>query len=145
MKRGFTLIEVLVAVGIMMVLTVGGVLNMKAFNDRQQVAAAAGKLESGLKQARANALAGEKTSGCVGVLDGWRVVTAGSGYTLEESCGGVNVDPVVESLGVTVTGADILYKPLGQGAVISTGTIQVAKGLVIKTIAVGTNGEVVVQ
>ena len=63
--KGFTLIEILVAVGIAMVIVGGVIVNYNAYNDTQKVKQVAQTLKNNLRFAQAQALAGRKpTSGC---------------------------------------------------------------------------------
>ena len=74
--RGFTLIEMAVAVGISLVI-IGGVLsNYNNYNDTQKVKQGAQTLKNNLRFAQGLAFAGKKpTSGCT-ELEGYRVTFA---------------------------------------------------------------------
>lgn len=73
-RSGFTLIEVLVAITIMMLMTGGGIAAFITFNDRQSVQGAARQLQTILRTAQVKARVGEKPAGCT-KLTGYRVQT----------------------------------------------------------------------
>lgn len=73
-SSGFTLIELMVAVGIMLLLTGGGIATFIRFNDRQAVQGAANQLQTIFRSAQVKARAGEKPAAC-DRLTGYRVQT----------------------------------------------------------------------
>lgn len=84
--KGFTLIEILVAVGIAMLIVGGVIVNYNAYNDTQNVKQAAQTLKNNLRFAQAQALAGRKpTSGCT-TLIGFTVTFASGSYTIQAQC-----------------------------------------------------------
>jgi prepilin-type N-terminal cleavage/methylation domain-containing protein len=97
MQRGFTLIEMLVVIGLMGLLLGGSIVGYRKFNDRQVVLQAGKEFTSTLRAAQKRASAGDKpdVAGCNGGerLDGYRVTAANtsSSYTLVPVCDGVDV------------------------------------------------------
>ena len=84
--KGFTLIEILVAVGIAMVIVGGVIVNYNAYNDTQKVKQVAQTLKNNLRFAQAQALAGRKpTSGCT-TLVGFTVTLASGSYSIQAEC-----------------------------------------------------------
>lgn len=101
---GFTLIETLVVVAIMIILIGVGVASYNNFNQNQILSQAASTLVTNLRDAQNRALSGEKncsSSACGGAnsicdngvgdkpLDGWYVNFALSSYTIKGHCGGL--------------------------------------------------------
>ncbi len=118
MKKGFTLIELMVGIGLVTVITSFGVASFRTSSRRQAVDTAADRLRQVLLQARSNALYGKKE--CTGgPLDGWRVVVVGRTVVLENVCvGNIISRPLETFAGTTVSvspNATILFKPIGQG------------------------------
>lgn len=67
-KKGFTLVEILVAIGIMsLIIGIGGI-SYRDYSNRQQVTSAAREIRSALRLAQTRAFSGEKPSGCNGNL-----------------------------------------------------------------------------
>lgn len=84
--KGFTLIEILVAVGIAMLVVGGVIVNYNTYNDTQNLKQAAQTLKNNLRFAQAQALAGRKpTSGCT-TLIGFTVTFASGSYTIQAQC-----------------------------------------------------------
>lgn len=123
MKRGFTLIELMVVVGITLLLSGGGIAAYTKFNDRQLIKKQGAALTDLLRLAQNKALTGEKpaSGACVGLsLQGYRVRWTGSQFVVEAVCGGQGVE-VKQSLTLSpqvslVSGSQVLFKVLGQGA-----------------------------
>lgn len=66
--RGFTLVEILVAIGIMsLIIGIGGI-SYRDFSNRQQVSSATREIRSALRLAQTRAFSGEKPAGCTGTL-----------------------------------------------------------------------------
>jgi len=75
-RKGFTLIEVLIAITIMLLVTGGGIAAFVNFNDRQSVQGAARQLQTILRSAQVKARVGEKPGAGCDKLTGYRVQTA---------------------------------------------------------------------
>ncbi len=85
MKKGFTIIELLVTMGVILLLGGGVVAAFNNFNENQRVKQAALGFKSNLRFAQNKALSGEKPSGC-GTLVGYTVSFAASSYTIQAQC-----------------------------------------------------------
>lgn len=72
LERGFTLLELLVSVTIMMLIVGGGIASYITFNERQQLAAAAKELQGYFRSAQSRARANEVPDGCTS-LQGYSV------------------------------------------------------------------------
>lgn len=83
--KGFTLIEILVAITILLILSSIGVSNFTTYNDTQSLRQTSLTLKNRLRQIQGKALAGEKPAGCTG-LQGWRMTFTTSTYTTEVAC-----------------------------------------------------------
>lgn len=86
--RGFTLIELMVAIAISMLLVAGGLAAYRGTGDREKVKQAGLGFQTNLKAFQQKALSGEKPTGCLGSLDGFRVeADAGlTSYTVKAEC-----------------------------------------------------------
>ena len=136
MRRAFTLVEVLVAMGLGVGMLGFGMSNFRDSVRRQTVEQSAEKINQVLQQARSNALAGKKDCSICKCgagpaptnvpLIGWEVAFTSNSYTLRGLCGtnplaptpfytsGVRPLPV----GVVMTtspGSAVTFKPLGAG------------------------------
>jgi prepilin-type N-terminal cleavage/methylation domain-containing protein len=158
-RLGFTLVEVLVVMGLLS-MTVGLVVsNYQRTSKRQAVDGAAQTLRQAFIDARSNALAGKKDEATCSVynyaLDGWwvNVNTTASPvtYSVYGSCGGLQFpSPVVEQslpAGVTVTAgvSQILFRPLNRGTDLAASTnFVVSSSDGSYTFSVSPKGELVV-
>jgi prepilin-type N-terminal cleavage/methylation domain-containing protein len=123
MKQGFTLIELIVAVTIMMVLLSVTIVGFSSYNQKQRVKQAALSLKSDLHMARTNATSGKKPISCTSdeTFEGYDVSFTTSSYSVAPSCsstGQVDVETVVLPTGVTFDPIPsfFTYYPLTQGA-----------------------------
>ena len=107
--RGFTLIEMAVAVGISLVI-IGGVLsNYNNYNDTQKVKQAAQTLKNNLRFAQGLAFAGKKpTSGCT-ELEGYRVTFASTSYSVQAFC---NDQGLAGEATATQLPTDVTFSPV---------------------------------
>src|SRR3989344_337650 len=99
MRRGFTLIEILVAVGLLVLMVGMGSVSFQQANKRQQVDQTTERLRQAFRQAKSNALAGKKDCLACGAaalstppyacgtgdapLEGWRVAVTATTYVVE--------------------------------------------------------------
>jgi prepilin-type N-terminal cleavage/methylation domain-containing protein len=155
MSKGYTLLEVLIAIVIMgMVFTIGAV-TYRDFTRRQQVTAASRQIQTDIRLAQTRALSGEKPVGCLGTLSGYRftpnspIVTQ---YSIEAICSGTPLPIIVQTIpipaGITVAPfSSFMFKPLGQGTNLATGTtrqirISATGTTYTKTIIVSASGDI---
>lgn len=94
-KAGFTLVELLVTVGIMLMLAGGGITALIAFQQRQTVQNGAKELQEHLRFAQSLAQVSEKPSGC-DKLQGYNLTTADQAgtvlVTVSADCEGGDVE-----------------------------------------------------
>lgn len=90
-QLGFTMIELLVVITIIMLLTGGGIAAYITFNDRQNLQNSAKLVQSYIRSAQTKARAGEKPVGC-DRLNGYRIVltAASSNVVLSAVCANGN-------------------------------------------------------
>jgi len=107
-RRGYTLIELIVTMGIILVVIGLIVVNYNNFNDNQRVRQAASDVKSNLRYAQTKALSAEKPGvGCTRLI-GYEVSFAATSYQIQPRCTeGLAGSPVTVSLlpGLTVTAA----------------------------------------
>jgi prepilin-type N-terminal cleavage/methylation domain-containing protein len=124
-QAGFTLIELIVAVTIMVLLTGGGIASYISFNDNQQLEGSARQIQSYLRAAQTKARVGDRPEGCAR-LEAYKVVVpaATSQLQLLSVCDEgvetqvqvtelVNVESVSTDQG---SGLDVAFKVLHGGS-----------------------------
>lgn len=86
-QLGFTLIEMMVVVGIIMMTTGGGIAAFIRFNDRQNLSSGSKALQTYLRGAQIKARSGDIPPGC-DRLQGYRarLITGGGSVTLSAVC-----------------------------------------------------------
>jgi len=106
-RKGFTLIEILVIVTVTGILLGGGLAVYSRFNEKQQVRNAAQETTEFLRTIQKRATAGDKPAGC-SQLDGYRViVTSGTNTAQAQAiCLGVGTGPLISS---TAFKANVLF------------------------------------
>ena len=85
-QAGFTLVEILVVIGITGLVFAGGFSNFRDFDKRQRLSQTALILRKDLELARTKAFASEKPGGCTNTLMGWEVVFNSGSYDLKADC-----------------------------------------------------------
>lgn len=81
-QGGFTLIELIVAVTIMVLLTGGGIASYITFNDNQQLEGSARQIQSYLRAAQTKARVGDRPTGCTR-LEAYKVAVPASTNQLQ--------------------------------------------------------------
>jgi type II secretory pathway pseudopilin PulG len=84
-KKAFSLIELLVVIGIVILVTGFILASYQVFNEQQAVILEAGKLVDVLRLAQKKAIAGENTCES-GILTGYGVSINSANYTLDKVC-----------------------------------------------------------
>lgn len=125
--KGYTLLEILVALSITAIVFVVGVAGFRAFSRRQALIAAARSIHGDLRLAQEQALAGKKPSGCV-TLTGYSFTTSSDSYEVRAVCTDGNYliksQEVPEGVSLSPLPAvnPIVFKVLGQGTNIPSGS-----------------------
>ncbi|MCX6705598.1 MAG: prepilin-type N-terminal cleavage/methylation domain-containing protein [Candidatus Woesebacteria bacterium] len=142
MRKGYTLIEVLISLTIIGLLFGFGFASFRDFSRRQHLAGVARTIKGELRLVQGKASAAEKPAGCdTKILSSYSFhITPPSSYEVIANCsGGVNVTVKTENLpdGVTMisTQNTISFKVLGQGTNI------VSVPIVITFTQAGTNNK----
>lgn len=159
---GFTLIEILVTIGVIALLSGIGLASYNQFNRKQILDQAAKTLKSDLRLAQSKALAGLKdctvgvcggTSGGCGndgsekSLDGWFVSFTDRLYTLYGSCGGGTTTFSTKTISLPTNvsfnpvPSAVRFQPLNQGVNLAQTLTLTAFGL-SKTVTVSISGEI---
>ena len=146
-RFGFSLIELLVSITLLMILAGVGVAGYRLSVRKQTMDAAYSQVTGLLRQAQANAQSGKKIN-CTTTLAGWQVRFNGSSAVLEESCASTySVSTFELPLGVTLTTLPspnpILFRVLNRGTdVLSSTDIGFSGFTLTKIITVTSTGEI---
>lgn len=126
MRKGYTLIEVLISLTIIGLLFGFGFANFRDFSRKQSLVSAARSLNGELRQVQSKASAGEKPSGCT-TLSSYSFQISATSYQTAAVCSNGSFPVKTENLtsGITLaaTGDNPIYfKVLGQG-ITGAGTV----------------------
>lgn len=152
MKRGYTLIEILVGITIIGLIFGTGFVSFREFSRRQALTSAAKSVQGDIRFAQQQALSGKKPTNAFcnspRILHGYHFrVTSATTYEIEANCSGGNVDTklVTLPLGITISTPPtnpIRFKSIGQGTNLITGSIVT---LTITDTASGTTAPIVIS
>jgi len=150
--KGFTLVELLVVIGIIAIVTGSGLAGWSRFREKSLINSVNAKLKTQLRLVRARAINGDKpTTGCQ-VLDGYQVREA-SGNDLEViaccdgccqsgSCSGaVEVIQIDEAISATFNNFPVMFLTLS-GAADHTASIELVYFDQTRTITISSSGEI---
>ncbi len=152
MMKGYTLIEILIVLAITAFLFSIGYTNYRSYAQRQALTAAARALQTDLRFAQEQAIAGSKPTGCT-LLNGYQfTVTSLSAYQLDASCtnGVFQTKQITLPTGISMSSPNpnpIFFKSLAQGTNISSGGVatiiltQTGTANTI-TLTIGSNGNI---
>lgn len=124
-NAGFTLVEMMVTIVILLLVTMGGLAAYNGFNDKQKVSGAAQEFAVFLREAQKRIKSGDKPAGCgTNSLDDYRVTiqNSASPARIYAYCGGgtVLVDsftlPSGLSFGLTSSPMTVIFSGLTGGA-----------------------------
>jgi prepilin-type N-terminal cleavage/methylation domain-containing protein len=124
--KGFTLIELIVSITLIMIVTGYIIANYNNFSENQQIKQTALNFKSNIRFAQTNAFSAYKPASgdCVtSPLDGYVMTFAAGGYTIQPECNStlqnVNKTTVTYHNGITLTTApnttSLLFKVLTKG------------------------------
>lgn len=127
MKKGYTLIEILVSLTIIGLLFSFGFVSFREFSRRQALTVAVRTVQADLRLAQQKALSGEKPESCT-ILAGYNFrIDSTITYSINANCSPTN-PPTVKNVTLgsdfTISATNnpvVIFKVLGQGANISTG------------------------
>lgn len=163
MRKGFSLVEILVAIAITLIFTTYGIASLLNSGRKQRQVTAFEQFRQTLQLARNNAATGKKPEECVEPLLGWRVRFAAGSYVIEALCTATYPTPPTspylsrtETLpsGVLLTVnppsvTEIVFRSLGQGtitnlgpAVVSSITMSISSQSDQNTVTVTDRGEI---
>lgn len=145
MQKGFTLIEMLIAMAITVVLAAAGTSISLRASRRKAVEVARDKLVSLLQQAKSNSQASNVGTCPTGTWKGWQVSVANTSAILQLVCaaGTSNTQTYPYPSGVTASPTPtILYKPLGAGTNLAADTTITLTGIVTQDVTVYTTGDI---
>jgi len=151
--KGFTLIEILVAVTIIGLIFSIGYVSFREYSRRQTVVSVTRAIKSDIRLAQQNAISGKKPAGCVTDLDAYSASfsEANNSYTVGAVCGGITIEEKTVELpsGVTMTAPSInplIFYSVGRGTNIAVGgiiiTISQPASSYSQTVEMGPGGEI---
>ena len=148
-SKAFTLIELLIVVGIGTTIFTVGVAGYREFSRRQLLTDASKKMISDLRYIQTLALIGDKPTGACTKLNGYTFSRIDQDtYTLIANCSNVSTTiKTVDLTGITFTAitAQTMFKVLGQGtdlAATNTVTLTHTTSGSTKQIIIGTGGSI---
>jgi prepilin-type N-terminal cleavage/methylation domain-containing protein len=145
-QRGFTLVELIVAVSILLLITGAGIASYINLNDRQTLITTAKDLQSYMRAAQKKARAGDKPSGC-DTLNSYGLVSAGASPTivsLKAICdsGSFTSDTLTFPASVTLQNALDMEFLVLSGGVNNSGTVVLQGKTKTYTFDVNAGGEI---
>ncbi|MBI5358527.1 prepilin-type N-terminal cleavage/methylation domain-containing protein [Candidatus Amesbacteria bacterium] len=136
MNRGFTLVEMLVSIGIVMIIFSAGIASYRNATRNQALDSDVSLIIQTLNIAKTNVNSGKKIN-CASSLEAWQISFSQSSFDLQELCGSAfttNTYRLSSNNIITANPAIIKFYALGQGA--TTGTINIGS----KTITISSTG-----
>lgn len=134
MSKAFTLIEVLVAVGILLIMFTGGLVSYRTAARNQALEADSSKIIQTLREAQSNIRSGKIN--CLTSLEAWQVRLDAKKMYLDEVCNGATASTTSFDLSDVVSTNTVKFYPLSGGATPATITIGT------KTITVSSVGDI---
>lgn len=156
MRKGYTLIELLVGLAILGLIFGVGYANFRDYSRRQAVVSAERDLRSDLRLAQEQALAGQKPAGCNVVLNAYKFkILSSTQYEIDANCAGGDIVVKAVTLPGTITFTSpagpfpfvINFKVLGVGTDLPSGTsvtitLKQSQTGAIKTLIINYTGEI---
>lgn len=124
--KGFTLIEVVVSVGISILLLGVVIVNYNTHNDTQTLKQTALTLKNNLRFVQSKALSGEKPTANCTELIGWTITFTGGAYAIRAQCAPEGLQDSITSIslpsGVTISPvpAALTFGVLSQGTTLGS-------------------------
>lgn len=95
LRDGFTLIEVLVSIGLIAIVTAVAIPNFRNFSSTQEIDGATSQLINVLKTAQSSATSRIKCPTNNEASTNWSIILTGTIYTLKSQCAGTGGNPTV--------------------------------------------------
>ena len=124
MRKGYTLIEILVGLAIISLLFSFGYVSFRDFSRRQALNGSVKQIQGDLRLAQSSASSGQKpSSGNCTQLDGYTVNFSTDNYVVTANCTNQNITIKTVTLptGITETVGSVRFKVLGQGTNLADG------------------------
>lgn len=126
---GFTLIELIIVIGIVTLVSTGGLFMYRDYSRKQTVAQAGELIKTVLSSTRQRALSGERPAGCSGELRGYSFTCSGSPVVNQYAVTAQCVSGVVVSFGELPGGVSFGVCPTVEFFVLGAGTDLSPSGL----------------
>jgi Tfp pilus assembly protein FimT len=132
--KGFTLIEVVVSVGVALAIMGTIIVNYNGYNDRQTLKQAALTLKNNLRFTQTKALSGEKPTANCTELTGWTMAFTASTYTLQAACtpeglqGSATSVTLPDGVRFNPVPSPVTFKVLSRGTTVTTTTSLILSG-----------------
>lgn len=145
-RQGFTLIELIIAISIMLVVLGGGLAGYLSLNDRQTLIGAGKELQQYMRTAQKKARVGDKPTGCTKLEAYALVANASAPVTVELQAVCENNTYSVDSFPlantVSLSGALNMQFIVLHGGVTNAQTVVLQKGTKTYSFTVNTGGEI---
>lgn len=109
--KGYTLVELLIAIGILILMLSLGMASFRRFNRRERLKQATATLKANLRFANTKAISAEKPSGCT-IYIGVRVGFTANSYSTQHEC---DPEGLVGSIDTITLPTQILFSPIPTG------------------------------
>ncbi len=143
---GFTLLELLIAMGIAMVLIGGVFAGYERFNRNERLRQAGSTLKSNLRLAESKAISGEKPQAACSQLTGVAVTFSTNSYMLQAQCGaslvGLQIEVILPlTLTISSTVSPLVFRVLNRGVEADV-TITITDGSKSYVVTVSQSGDI---
>lgn len=147
--KGFTLIEIVISVGISLLLMAGVVLNYNNYNDAQKLKQAALTVKNDFRFYQSKALTGEKPGQSCPQLLGYQVTFTATTYTFKAQCSPAqpSAPNVIYTLPATITFSSypspFMFRVVSRGTTLTSPTSIILSGSNrLYTLRVSTGGDI---
>ncbi len=148
LQKGFTLIEILVSITILLLIVGGGIAAYTRFNDRQQLVQSAKNMQSSFRLAQKKSRAGDKPEAC-NRLEGYSI-QGNSGESVLQvfaNCkdGTKALSSTIDLVGESTTlsqDVDLVFHVLSKGVTGTTGDIVIESNFYAYSMRVTEGGEI---
>lgn len=145
--RGLTLIELLLVMAIIGIMSTFAISTFVSYSKNQKLVTSQAQVATAIAQTRSLAQSQIKPTGCVDVLNGYRIYFTSTSYTIKALCGASDVDSVNETFlttGITIASPKQYYQFDTLTGIVSnvaaSDTITISQGSTHKTIKIYRDG-----